>query len=502
MKQSSKGQDIDAVKLHEEITDHDVSLFDDVFYFRHDELFQKIHREEKAIQAAVDKLAGDDKDAATHAEIEFLQKRINRIKKIQLKLNDRHLEDFKELIYPAAKFVPALALFGLGGLAIVLGPTFAMLFAAGFLTSNMMVKGKRSMLSVHFGIATTIQVSAVVLGSLVLAGVASVNPAVVTGLVVLGGTWLFTTAVFRGGLRQMKARDIKLANIEKNMDRLYAALDGMHKKVSWLTSEPEMRTRLIEYFDTLIQSQLWQDHVILAPKDLYHKFGIRSDVAEDLLNQIAKVKVFHDEFTYDLQDYENLLRTVKNPFEKLGRIRDIRKIEAKAVGKSCGFELVKKDAVIKVKETGDDIEYVFKKDVPWFASNIALLGIAATCMPLVGMLIFGAPIIASPPVLIAVGALAVGVGIAYLYFHLKERQINKAREERDDIKRCLHESLNEAYVPDNTEKSQALSKQTGTPMFIDKEEITIENGAKPKPKTVADDAHRHEPTTKRKKDSK
>ena len=43
------------------------------------------------------------------------------------------------------------------------------------------------MLSVHFGIATTIQVSAVVLGSLVLAGVASVNPAVVTGLVVLGG---------------------------------------------------------------------------------------------------------------------------------------------------------------------------------------------------------------------------------------------------------------------------------------------------------------------------
>ena len=87
--------------------------------------------------------------------------------------------------------------------------------------------------------------------------------------------------------------------------------------------------------------------------------------------------------------------------------------------------MVKKDTVIKVKETGDDIEYVFKKDVPWFASNIALLGIAAACMPLVGMLILGAPIIASPPVLIAIGALAVGVGIAYLYFHLKERQIIK-----------------------------------------------------------------------------
>ena len=142
MKHSGKSQHIDAVKLREEITDDDVTLFDDVFYFRHDELFQKIHREEKSIQAAVDKLAGDDKDAVTHAEIDFLQKRINRIKKIQYKLNDRHLEDFKELIYPAAKFVPALALFGLGGLAIVLGPTFAMLFAAGFLTSNMMVKGK------------------------------------------------------------------------------------------------------------------------------------------------------------------------------------------------------------------------------------------------------------------------------------------------------------------------------------------------------------------------
>ena len=83
MKHSGKSQHIDAVKLREEITDDDVTLFDDVFYFRHDELFQKIHREEKSIQAAVDKLAGDDKDAVTHAEIDFLQKRINRIKKIQ-----------------------------------------------------------------------------------------------------------------------------------------------------------------------------------------------------------------------------------------------------------------------------------------------------------------------------------------------------------------------------------------------------------------------------------
>ena len=35
-------------------------------------------------------------------------------------------DDFKEMIYPGAKFVPALALFGVGGMAIVLGPSFAL----------------------------------------------------------------------------------------------------------------------------------------------------------------------------------------------------------------------------------------------------------------------------------------------------------------------------------------------------------------------------------------
>ena len=59
--------------------------------------------------------------------------------------------------------------------------------------------------------------------------------------------------------------------------------------------------------------------------------------------------------------------------------------------------------------------------------------------------------------------------------------------------------LNKGYMPDDTEKSQALSKQAGTPMFIDKEEITMKNGAIPKPKAVTDDAHRHEGTAKRRK---
>ena len=452
------------------LTDADLALFDEVFYFRHDELFQKIRDEEASVHAEIDALATTNQSASEELLLD-LQKRLNRIKKVQKKVNDRQLDDFKELIYPGAKFVPALALFGLGGLSIVLGPTFALLFAAGFLTSNLLVKGKRSMLTVHFGIATGIQATAVVVGALILAGVSTVNPAVVTGLVVLGGSWLFGTAVLRGGLRQMEARDVKLGSAEKNKERLFEALKRTGDMVQSLSSENSVKHKLTEYIDKLIQSQLWQEEVKITPDQLVSLYGVNRTEAEALHNEIALIKVYYETMVLDLQDYENLLRTVKNPFEKVNRIRDIRSIEEKAAASDCPFELVKSDIVTKITETGDDIEFVYKKDVPWFVSNIALLGIAGACIPMVGMLLIGAPLIASPPVLITIGAIAAAVGLAYLYFHIKERRRDYTRMERDEEKRKIQDMLDLQISKVDETTSASLRKKTGTPMFIEKEII-------------------------------
>ena len=172
-----------------------------------------------------------DKDLFDEEDLKALQERINRLKKIQVILNDRGLDDFKEIIYPVAKSVPALALLGAGGLCLVIGPVFACLFAVAFLSSNLYLKGKSSTLNIHFGIAAAIQTTAIVLAALTVSGVVMFNPALISGLVAVGGAWLFCTAVLRGGERQKEARDVKLAAIEKNMHAFYQQLRLTKKKI-------------------------------------------------------------------------------------------------------------------------------------------------------------------------------------------------------------------------------------------------------------------------------
>lgn len=456
------------------LTDADMKLFEDRFYWRHDELFQKIRQEEEAIRQAVEALDKKSKDTYVIEGIERLQVRMNRMQTVQKKLNDRHLDDFKEMIYPGAKFVPALALFGVGGMAIVLGPSFALLFAGGFLASNVLVKGKRSVLNVHFGIATTIQATAVTLGVLSLAGVAVVNPMVVTGLVVVGGAWLFTAAVFRGGMRQKEARDVKLAGIERSVNRFFSKLVEIKDMVRGLTDDAMMQGKLCEYVDSMLQSQMWQESVKITSEQIQEKFGIDQNKSEALLVQIMALKIDYDSLNYDLNDYENLLRTVKNPFEKSKRIQDIRKIEQSAQTKGLDdFPHVSKDALLKVKETGDDIEFVFKKDVPWIVSNITLLTIAGLSIPLVGMLLLGSPILMTPPVLIAIGTIAMTVALVYVGCHLREKHLEKKRAARDLEKQELHERLDIGHIEDpELSKSDSLKKKTGhTPMLLDKNEM-------------------------------
>ena len=456
------------------LTDADMQLFEDRFYWRHDELFQKIRLEEEAIRQAIEDLDKKSKESYSKKEIEKLQVRMNRMQAVQKKLNDRHLDDFKEMIYPGAKFVPALALFGIGGMSIVLGPSFALLFAGAFLASNLLVKGKRSVLNIHFGIATTIQAAAVTLGVVSLAGVAVINPMVVTGLVVTGGAWLFTAAVFRGGMRQKEARDVKLAGIERSIDRFFSKLIEIKKMVRSLTDDAVMQGKLCEYVDSMLQSQIWQESVKITSEQIQERFGIEQSKSEELLVQIMALKVDYDGLNYDLNDYENLLRTVKNPFEKSKRIQDIRQIEQNAQAKGLDdFPHVSKDAALKIKETGDDIEFVFKKDVPWIVSNITLLTLAGLSIPLVGMFLLGSPLLMTPPVLIAIGAIAMTVALVYVGCHLREKHLERKRAARDLEKQELHEKLNIGHIEDpELSKSDTLKKKTGhTPMLLDKNEM-------------------------------
>ena len=65
------------------LTDADMQLFEDRFYWRHDELFQKIRLEEEAIRQAIEDLDKKSKESYSKKEIEKLQVRMNRMQAVQ-----------------------------------------------------------------------------------------------------------------------------------------------------------------------------------------------------------------------------------------------------------------------------------------------------------------------------------------------------------------------------------------------------------------------------------
>lgn len=472
MKRNHSENNRGGILLKSAIQERDMELLNEAFYWRHDDLYKRIKEEQARISLALYFLSQKD-EFLSEEECIKLQQRIILMKKIQQKMTDKGLDNFKEIAYPFAKWVPALALFGLSGLSVVLGPFFAMLFAGGFLASNLYVKGSKSWMNVHFGIASTVQASALVVGTLILTGVAVVNPAVVTYMVLAGGVYLFGAAVERGRRRHVKAKESCLKDIKVNSERL-------HKEMEKIKELSELFGINLDYMDELLQSQLWQDEVKFKEGDLVkileskEKDGARlsdegaqelngsvrlkekddqelndderlklKNTAQKLMGHMRRLKLYHDELVYQLKDYDNLLRTVKNPIEKTGRVQDLRKIQKYFQEESPGFKKVTEDMTEKIKETGDDVKMVIQKDMPWFLSNITLLTIAALGIPSVGLVVFGAgaAVMFSPPVLITIGSLATAVGLIYAGFYVRQRIIERNRESRDIEKKQLYENL-------------------------------------------------------------
>ena len=447
----------------------DLALFNHRFYWQYDALFARVHKEIAAVKACMDEIAQVD-NTFQAAQLDALQARMNKLKRIQQILHDRKLDDFKEIIYPMAKFVPALALFGIGGLSIVIGPVFALLFAGAFLTSNLYLKGRKSVLNIHFGIASGIQTTALILGILFVAGVATINPGMIMGLVAIGGTWLFCAAVFRGGLRQKEAKNVKMAGIDQHMQAFYRQLHAIYEQIQYQSISHATQVKNAKSLDAIIFKQLKYDQPVLNAKQLSEKLHISPEQAEEMFMAIKRLKLCFDAYSYDLHDYENLLRTVKNPFEKANRVADLASVQATMSGlqEQCPhFLLLHQHMTDHLQDTQHDVKFVMKKDLPWFMSNVPLLAIAGLSIPAIGFWVLGAPILLSPPALIAIGSVAVVVGLTYVGFHYWEKHTEKLRIIREAEKQKWMQALEGKYNDAQSEKSDTLKKVSRkTPMLL------------------------------------
>ena len=130
-----------------------------------------------------------------------------------------------------------------------------------------------------------------------------------------------------------------------------------------------------------------QDTPNLSRELLISRFRISDQEATEVLIDLQKLKLFHDGFSYYCDDYENLLRTVKNPFEKGKRVKDLNELlsQAHQIEADCDeFRGCIDKMRQKIEDTKDNITFVMKRDLPWFLTNIPLIILTALTVPFIG----------------------------------------------------------------------------------------------------------------------
>ena len=437
------------------LTDGDEKRIGEGLYFLDAELLSKISQEENRINQLLDKKStseGQDTDNQKTTlldemeidDINKLQEDVARLRTVQKKMRDERLDDFKELIFPAIGFLHALALFGLSALSVVVGPVVALLFAGAFFVSNLYTKGINSRLNIFFGIATLMQASAVVIGIILLLGIAIVNPVIAPVLMVSGGVLLFLTAMVRGGERQKKAQTICLPSIRKRISevndlsqKIVNKIKGMNPKTVneknnksniWVQEEKEKKQG-IEIKDYVLHGDI-------------KKINQEIRNQESLMKDIKALKATYDVLCYDLDDFENLLRTVKNPIEKRARIQEITDIQKGVEGDLLSdLPEIKDEMNEKIKKVSADVDHVWRKDIPWLVVNIGIkvvavlssavaIGILADAAAKLGIGMALSPLVLSPIGMAVILASALCVGAVFLCASLQKN--NKHREKKKD----------------------------------------------------------------------
>ena len=463
-------------KNHKEshLEDADEKRLDKRFYFLDAELFkrfkdeeERIHGEllqEKELKSKEDNEEDTDNRAYTVPvgmsieELNRLQQDIERLRKIQKKMRDESLDNFKELIFPFVGVVPALGLFGVAALSIVVGPVVALLFSGAFFLSNLYIKGISSSLNIYFGISTLMQAGAVAIGIVILAGIAVFNPIVVPILVVSGGVLLFLTAMERGRRRQKKAETICLPRARMFIKRVKGLREKIANNIKHLNvikttkvdDKKEKGKDLGQQDRGIHLEEMIKEFVLTGDFDKLNKAILSSTALknkEDLIMDIKELKVAYDMMCYDLDDFENLLRTVKNPIEKRSRILEIREIQKDVDDdSSSGLSMIKEEMSKKIKEVSEEVDHVWKKDIPWLSVNIGVKVAAFLCSAVaVGVLAdvafkLGIGIVFTPLVLNPVGmavilasTLCVGGIFALAKYQKKARYRKEKEHQKQDM---------------------------------------------------------------------
>ena len=291
---------------------------------------------------------------------------------------DRVLEDAKDFFYPIDKILFGLGFVFLASFNVFLVPACILIFAAMFFISNTYQNGLYSKLNIGFGIIAVGLGVLTMLGAAALAGALVVSSFYITLPAVVCALALCLTAVARGYFRSIEAKTNVSKALDMNID-LCVALEGK------LAVESDPR------------------------KKAYYKRQL--EVAKHSFNMLS-------------DEQENLVRTIKNPFDKyFVQIQNVKNRVEKIKNMPWPEDSkVKAELLATTETTCDTMQRVWVRDIPWLIINIGMIVIASLAMvaPISALLLPTAIVLLpiTPQLMIAIVAIAVVCGLINLGLRL------------------------------------------------------------------------------------
>lgn len=303
---------------------------------------------------------------------------------------DRRLEDAKDTFYPIDKLIFALGLAMLASFNIFLVPLCGFLFAAMFFGSNTYQEGLFSKLNIGFMTITLSLAMLTVFGFMAFAGMTMVMTPYIVPLTIVCSVALCINAVVRGYLRSLES----ISNVSKALNMNIDLCFELEKKIKSGSLSPEEKTQY--------ERQL----------------------------EVAK-----ESFVMLSSEQENLVRTIKNPFDKwFCQIRDVKNRVKKIKKIPWESDELKSYLLTTTEDTESTMVRVLVRDVPWLIINIGMIAVVALMAvpPVTALLLPTAILIlpVTPQLIISLATIAVACGVINFGLKLmypKKRKVDKVK---------------------------------------------------------------------------
>ena len=173
----------------------------------------------------------------------------------------------------------------------------------------------------------------------------------------------------RGAERQKKAQNICIPKIREGLESIKIREEEIKEKIALSSVNREGMIASINKFCMSGEG--------IENLESNLRNGDNTEI-DEMVKKIRILKTHYNMLRYDMQECDNLLRTVKNPIEKRQRVVELKNLVENFNPSSSKEEFNRLNSQIEkdLVETKDKVNHMLITDMPWLIDNIAIKAIA------------------------------------------------------------------------------------------------------------------------------